>query len=290
MILLVGPPGSAKSTFCRQAVIKSLSEDRAVIFVTTEHGPFDVIQFLREEGLGQVPSGALYFVDGSHETVGLSTRDDTLGCSCSDLTSIEVAISKMRNHIGKNNILLVFDSLTSPYLLNGVEVIRFLRLSLAKFAAQGNLVLLCIDEDCGKPEEIGSMMSMMNGIIKMKLKGGSSVINIVKHPLVKPTTIRVPMSGIPSIPPTMSLESLNQKLDWIMKRLDFLEGILTEGQEFPEVVGFLRSLKIGTALFGEPLKTLGRLVSAKQIIESTSTQDEISRIIINAIALRGQLS
>jgi hypothetical protein len=84
-----------------------------------------------------------------------------------------------------------------------------------------------------------------------------------------------------------SLKSLNEKLDWIINRLNYLETVLTESQKYPEVVSFLRNLKLGTALYGEPLKTLNRIVSASRLIESTSQKDEINKIILNYIAVKG---
>lgn len=84
-----------------------------------------------------------------------------------------------------------------------------------------------------------------------------------------------------------SLKSLNEKLNWIIQRLDFLETILIENKEYPEVVSFLRSIRLGTTLYGEPLKTLERLVSAKKLMTSVSQRDEITKTIINHIALKG---
>jgi hypothetical protein len=84
-----------------------------------------------------------------------------------------------------------------------------------------------------------------------------------------------------------SLKSLNQKLDWIINRLNYLEAVLTESQQYPEVVDFLQSLKLGTAMYGEPLKTLNRIVSARKLIESTAQKDEIQKIILNYIAVKG---
>ena len=84
-----------------------------------------------------------------------------------------------------------------------------------------------------------------------------------------------------------SLKSLNEKLDWIINRLNYLENVLTESQQYPEVVSFLQSLKMGTALYGEPLKTLSRIVTARKLIEATSQKDEINKIILNYIALKG---
>lgn len=84
-----------------------------------------------------------------------------------------------------------------------------------------------------------------------------------------------------------SLKNLNEKLDWIIHRLNYLENVLTESQQYPEVVDFLQKLKMGTAMYGEPLKTLNRIVSARKVIESMVQKDEISKIILNYIALKG---
>lgn len=37
----------------------------------------------------------------------------------------------------------------------------------------------------------------------------------------------------------------------------------------------------------EPLKTLNRIVSARKLIESTSQKDEINKLILNYLALKG---
>lgn len=293
MLMLVGPLGAGKSTFIHQTVYNNLIAKKPVIFVTTDCAPSIIIRILQEKGLDEMPSGLLYFVDAFHETVGLSTtsRPDTINSSCRDLTSIEVAILKLQDMAQGKNILLVFDSLTSPYLLNGQNIIQFIRISIAKFSAEGNSVLLCIDEGCCKEEDIGAMMSIVNGLIKMKAEDGSIVLNIVKHPVVKPGIITIPRTdGItttPSVPTIDSLESLNEKIDWLVNRINYLEAILAESRKYPEVIDFLEGLRMGTALYGQPLKTLASLISSRHLMESTSQQDEISRIILNVIALKG---
>ena len=52
LTLLAGPPGAGKSTFCHQVVLNGLAMERPIIFVTTEHGPAEVMGLLREKGLG----------------------------------------------------------------------------------------------------------------------------------------------------------------------------------------------------------------------------------------------
>jgi hypothetical protein len=40
-------------------------------------------------------------------------------------------------------------------------------------------------------------------------------------------------------------------------------------------------------MYGEPLKTLNRIVSARKLINSTSIKDEINKIILNYLAVKG---
>jgi KaiC/GvpD/RAD55 family RecA-like ATPase len=166
MVLLVGPPGAGKSTFCQETVLKSIAMG-PVVYVTTESTPSQIIESLRQKGLGEELPHALGFIDAFRETVGLPSivRSDAIDASCGDLTSLSIAITKMRERIDEN-ALLVFDSLTSPYLMNGSEVLSFIRTTLLKFAVEGNAVLACIDEGCGKPEDLVAMMSLSNGVIK----------------------------------------------------------------------------------------------------------------------------
>ena len=195
MILLVGPPGSGKSSFCEQTVLQSLAIERPIIYLTTECGPSKTEARLKERGLSEVQKGLLNFIDAYNETVGVSVPDrpDTVYADCNDLSSVGISISKLQERVGKKGVLLVFDSLVSPFLLSGQEVVRFMRLTLSKFAAEGNSVLACMDEGCSKQEDLGAMMSISNGVIKMETMEGKQFLNVVKHPKLKPTIIEAPI-------------------------------------------------------------------------------------------------
>jgi predicted hydrocarbon binding protein/KaiC/GvpD/RAD55 family RecA-like ATPase len=197
LILLTGVPGSGKSFFCHQVVINSIATDRPVILVTSERSPAEVMELLSERGIGE--SVELNFVDAFTDTVGLTCtpRSDTICANCADLNSLSIAVTKLQDRAAQRGILLVFDSLTSPYLFNGMEVVRFMRLFLSKFASEGNAVLALMDEGCGKEEDLGAMMSAADGIIRMEMKEKSRTINVVKHPRMAPIKVDVPVT--PSI-------------------------------------------------------------------------------------------
>jgi predicted hydrocarbon binding protein/KaiC/GvpD/RAD55 family RecA-like ATPase len=198
LTLLVGPPGAGKSTFCHQMVLNGMAAERPIIFVTTEQNPSVVTGLLREKGMGESTPAALSFVDAFTETVGLTCtqRSDTECANCADLNSLSMATTKLQERMGQKGILLAFDSLTSPYLFCGAEITKFIRLFLARFAAEGNSVLALVDEGCGKEEELGAMMSVADGIIRIEMKEKSMTINVVKHPGARPRRIEVPIGPV----------------------------------------------------------------------------------------------
>jgi predicted hydrocarbon binding protein/KaiC/GvpD/RAD55 family RecA-like ATPase len=231
LILFSGPPGAGKSTFCHQIVLNAIVAERPTIFVTTEQSPSAITRLLGE--MGMTEPVALNFVDAFANTVGVqaSGRPDTLDANCEDLNSISMAVDKLRQRIGKKDILLAFDSLTSPYLFHKEEIFRFMKLCLLKFASEGNSVIALVDEGCGKEEDLGAMMSVADGIIRMEIKEKSRIINVVKHPKVAPTKIETPMTWSPAI----TLKIFDPR---VMRRI-------WEAQSFTEQVGKALRTEVG---------------------------------------------
>jgi predicted hydrocarbon binding protein/KaiC/GvpD/RAD55 family RecA-like ATPase len=210
LILLIGPPGSGKSTFCHEAVIRNI-EMSPVIYVTTESAPSKVAESMAKKGLGVTLPHPIRFVDAFHETVGLSTTDrpDTVKASSEDLTSLGTAISKLRERTTEE-FLLVFDSLTSPYLMGGSEILRFMKMSLLRLSAEGNSVLAVLDEGCSTEKDLVGMMSTADGIVEIELMNGSKTFKVIKHPKLEPTKIEVPMTWSPEIPYQIDAKTLAQ--------------------------------------------------------------------------------
>lgn len=84
------------------------------------------------------------------------------------------------------------------------------------------------------------------------------------------------------------LKDLNDKLEEVIRRLNSLEAMITETRRYPEVANLMHNLKIGAQLYDEPLKMIQRLLEVKHYLDrNTESRDEITREILNVLALKG---
>jgi hypothetical protein len=90
---------------------------------------------------------------------------------------------------------------------------------------------------------------------------------------------------------TSDAEELSKKLDQIIHRLDLLEKLILEKPEYEGLAAALGLTKLGIGMYGEPLKIAARLKDAERYLrQKPIAQDDISRCIIQAVAVKGPLN
>ena len=91
--------------------------------------------------------------------------------------------------------------------------------------------------------------------------------------------------------PASNVENLSKKLDEIIQRLDLLEKMIIENPEYRGAAAAVGIARLSIGAYGEPLKLAERLKNAERYLRRKQiAQDEISRCIIQALAVKGALN
>jgi DNA-binding transcriptional ArsR family regulator len=85
-----------------------------------------------------------------------------------------------------------------------------------------------------------------------------------------------------------TLKNLNEKMDSIITRLDYLEQVIARYPDLASLSEVVFWFKTGLKMYDEPLKVLNRLLSLSGMAEEK--MDDISRTIMQSLALRGSMN
>jgi KaiC/GvpD/RAD55 family RecA-like ATPase len=192
-VLLLGPPGSGKSTLCKQFLLEGFREGQSCLMVSTSEGKSLFEQELeRLSGLSThelLTSGRLALVDVSSWTHGghaIAFHDGVYTCPSPSLDDVSLAIHYAMEAMPRKRLKrLAFDSLSTLFLHNPAEhVLRFAELLRGRLGNDCFTSLLSVEEGMHPAEVMRALNSVTDGTIQL---GGSESGHYASVPRLRGT-------------------------------------------------------------------------------------------------------
>ncbi len=185
-ILLIGPPGSGKSTFCQQFIYVGLKNTEPAFYITLDASPEDVSKNMQEFKWDITPfmkQKKMYFLDayswkigGGKETESVRVINGGL-----DINNINMTLADILEKINANSKRGIFDSVSTLLLYTPQElVVRFIPILVAKAKNLNSTQILVLEEGVHEEKLVNTLSYMVDGVIKMKMEGNKRMLQVSK--------------------------------------------------------------------------------------------------------------
>ena len=226
------------------------------------------------------------------------------GKGLENLTELSLDISEAVNKFQPKRVVI---DVTSDLLLRHgpLQTRKWLSDQVSRLKSKAILTLALVNPSMHTQTEVSAVADLFDGMLEIserELNGQPTNFLFVKwmHGITVTETEPIPLDlanqssrtsselGKVKAEQSGSIKELDQKLDTIMSRLATIEQVLSESLEHPELASTISGLRAGVLLVKEPITALERLSTASKYVRRRSVEkDEISRLIIQTLALKG---
>jgi len=201
-ILLVGTPGSGKSTFCNQFVWEGVKKNEGSIYVTFNSTPEEIIKTVGAFNW-EFPENLVRFIDAYSWQTGVSGKNIV---NPADLTKFTITLTKVINEMRNKNLRrIVFDSFSTLFLFVPQELcLKFISMLTAKLKMFGLTQIIVIEEGM-HPQSVMTTLNMLtDGTIRLSVHEDAHALKVERMKGFVQTGVRglsiERMKGVSALP------------------------------------------------------------------------------------------
>ncbi len=174
-LLLVGPPGSGKTSFCLQLALDTIREGCEVLYLTTESTPTNILAHALGVGLlqGDDPIGQkIKFIDAYSWAIGMRKDEYAIDRinNPSDINKVSLVIMNQVQLLSPSSLVIV-DSVSGLTLASQMKerIRNFIHVLAHRILRQGSRVIFVLEEGAHDVAMINSLRSLVQGTIRTRI-------------------------------------------------------------------------------------------------------------------------
>lgn len=170
-ILLVGPPGSGKTSLCLQLALDGIREGREALYLTTESTPTNLLAHAQGVGLlhdNETTGAKIKFIDAYSWAIGM--RQDKYAIdrisNPSDINKVSLVILNQVQILSPSSLVIV-DSVSGLTLASHKKerIRNFIHVLAQRILHLGNQVIFVLEEGAHEVAMVNSLRSLVQGTI-----------------------------------------------------------------------------------------------------------------------------
>jgi KaiC/GvpD/RAD55 family RecA-like ATPase len=179
-VLVLGEPGTAKSTFCFNFIHEGLVDKESCIIITTYDTPEHIMSTMDAVGLDHVASKDLLFIDCYSWRLGASSKSGYVISQPDDLNRLSLVIDKAIKK-GKPPYRIIFDSLSDIMLHVEPEIaVKFIQVISAKIKKARGVGLFILERGMHDDKYVKTIEYFSDGILETYVEKSERFIKIKK--------------------------------------------------------------------------------------------------------------
>ncbi|MCS7106348.1 MAG: hypothetical protein NZ942_03460 [Candidatus Aenigmarchaeota archaeon] len=167
-ILLVGPPGSGKTTFCNQFIYKGLSQNEAAIYILFNAPPEEVKRSMERFGW-HIEGKIIVFIDVYSWQVGGIEKDTYIINNPADLNEFNIKISQAIKDLQDKNLKrCCIDAISTLYLYVPKDLCtKFSSVLFAKLKSSKITSISTVEKDVIEQKDVVTLEALTDGTIEL---------------------------------------------------------------------------------------------------------------------------